>query len=121
MVLRVLVVDDHDEVRSAIGRMLAADGFDIVGEASDGAEALVLARADRPDLVVLDIRLPGPDGFEVARELARLSPAPAVVLISSHEARVYDEQVLRSPALAFITKSDLSGATLRQALDHVVP
>ena len=119
MVHRVLVVDDHEEVRSAIASMLTAEGFDVVGAARDGSEAVALVRRERPDVVLLDIRLPGPDGFEVARELSGLDPAPVVVLISSHEARVYDSQIARSPARAFISKSELSGATLRRALAGV--
>ena len=115
MVHRVLVVEDHEEVRSAIASMLTAEGFDVVGEARDGCEAVELVRRERPDVVLLDIRLPGPDGFEVARELAGIDPPPVVVLVSSHEARVYDSQIARSSALAFIPKSELSGATLRRA------
>ena len=98
MVHRVLVVEDHEEVRSAIASMLTAEGFDVVGEARDGCEAVELVRLERPDVVLLDIRLPGPDGFEVARELAGIDPPPVVVLVSSHEARVYDSQIARSSA-----------------------
>ncbi|GAA4108016.1 hypothetical protein GCM10022415_00380 [Knoellia locipacati] len=101
--------------------MLTTQGFAVIGEAANGADAMTMVLEERPDLVLLDIRLPGPDGFEVAHQLARLTPAPAVVLISSHEARVYDQQVLGSPAVAFITKSDLSGDTLRRALGEVTP
>ena len=89
MVRRVLVVDDHDDVRAAIVTLLTADGFAVVGEAANAEQALTVARREGPGVVLLDIRLPGPDGFAVARELSCLSPAPTVVLMSSREAGVY--------------------------------
>lgn len=113
---RVLVVDDHDEVRAAIVTMLTADGFRVVGEAANAEEALAAARRTRPGVVLLDIRLPGPDGFAVALELSRLTPSPTVVLMSSRDPRAYGRDLERSTAHAFIAKSDLSGATLRHVL-----
>lgn len=98
MVRRVLVVDDHDDVRAAIAAMLAADGYEVVATARTGDEALLLARHHRPDLVMLDIRLPGPDGFAVARDLARLTPPPTTVLMSSRDVDGYADQLARSPA-----------------------
>jgi len=120
MVRRVLVVDDHDDVRAAIVTLLTADGFAVVGEAANAEQALTVARREGPGVVLLDIRLPGPDGFAVARELSCLSPAPTVVLMSSREAGVYGPELERSTAEGFITKSDLSGATLRRVLGDVV-
>lgn len=120
MVPGVLVVDDHDEVRVAIVTMLTADGFRVVGQASNAEEALVAARRTRPDIVLLDIRLPGPDGFAVARELRRLTPSPTVVLMSSRDGRGYTPDLARSVAHAFISKSDLSGQSLRRVLGDVI-
>ena len=70
MSARVLIVDDHAPFRALARRVLTADGFDIVGEAADGASALDAARALRPDVVLLDVQLPDVDGFRVAQELA---------------------------------------------------
>lgn len=120
MVRRVLVVDDHDDVRAAIVTLLTADGFAVVGEAANAEQALRVARRERPGVVLLDIRLPGLDGFAVALELSCLSPAPTVVLMSSRAAAVYGPELERSTAKGFITKSDLSGATLRRVLGDVV-
>lgn len=119
MVRGVLVVDDHDDVRTAIVNMLTADGFRVVGEASNAEEALNAARRIRPGVVLLDIRLPGPDGFAVALRLSRLTPSPTVVLMSSRNARVYAPELQRSAAHAFIAKSDLSGPALRHVLGDV--
>ena len=68
MSARVLIVDDHAPFRALARRVLTADGFDIVGDATDGASALDAARALRPDVVLLDVQLPDVDGFRVARE-----------------------------------------------------
>jgi DNA-binding NarL/FixJ family response regulator len=83
MAVRVLIVDDHARFRALARLLLVADGFDVVGEAGDGAQALVAARALHPDVVLLDVQLPDEDGFAVAGTLAARRPAPAVVLVSS--------------------------------------
>jgi DNA-binding NarL/FixJ family response regulator len=113
----VLIVDDHAAFRSAARALLEASGFDVLGEAVDGASALLAATALRPELIVLDVQLPDIDGFEVAHRLARASsPAPAVVLISSRAASSYRRRLAETPALGFIAKSDLSGDALSDLL-----
>lgn len=76
---RVLVVDDDDTVREVVCRYLVASGFEVT-EAGDGTAALELALADPPDLVVLDLMLPGLDGLEVFRRLRAVAPVPVVML-----------------------------------------
>ena len=66
----VLIVDDHDGFRAGARALLEADGFEVVGEAADGAAALEEVRRLRPEVVLLDVQLPGIDGFEVAERLA---------------------------------------------------
>jgi two-component system nitrate/nitrite response regulator NarL len=116
----VLIVDDHAEFRAMARHLLADHGFNVVGEAEDGASALVEAARLRPSVVVLDIRLPDFDGFEVTRRLLagepRSGPVPAVVLISTQEAIDLGSPLRESRALGFITKSRLSGATLTAIL-----
>ena len=73
---------------------------------------MIEAERLRPDVVLLDIRLPGQDGFEVAHLLAASASPPAVVLISSREAATYGARIGESPAKGFITKRELSGETL---------
>jgi DNA-binding NarL/FixJ family response regulator len=118
MAVRVLIVDDHVPFRALARMLLVADGFDVVGEAGDGAEALRIARRLGPDVVVLDVQLPGVDGFGVAEALAAQAPAPAVVLVSSRARTDYGRRVDDSVARGFIAKAELSGATLRRVLDR---
>ena len=82
----VLIVDDHARFRGFARRLLEADGFEVVGEAGDGASALVAVAALRPQVVLLDVLLPDTDGFEVAERIAESSAAALVVLTSSREA-----------------------------------
>ena len=87
---RILIVDDEPLARERLRGLLAElDAGEIVGEAASGIEALSLAGQARPDLVLLDIRMPGMDGLEAARHLAALTPAPAVVFTTA-----YDEHAL---------------------------
>jgi DNA-binding NarL/FixJ family response regulator len=112
MTVRVLVVDDHAEVRGLIRRLLEADGLEVVGEAGDGASALSQAARLRPDVVLMDVLLPGADGIATAEALAR-SPRPApVVLTSSREAADLGDRLAAAAALGFVPKRELSGAVL---------
>ena len=108
----VLIVDDHDGFRASARRLLEADGFDVTGEAADGVEALEAYAALRPEIVLLDIQLPGADGFLIAEQLARVPDPPAVVLISSRDAATYGSRLVQSSARGFLTKADLSGKAL---------
>lgn len=112
----ILVVDDHDGFRSFARALLQVEGFEVVGEASDGASALEAAQRLEPDLVLLDVQLPDFDGFEIAERLAAWEEAPAVVLVSSRDASSYRRRLAETPARGFITKGDLSGAALRKLL-----
>lgn len=108
----VLIVDDHEAFRTAARALLEAGGFDVVGEAEDGEEALEAAATLRPDIVLLDIQLEGLDGFDIAHRLAESSEAPAVVLVSSRDAVAYGPRLAQTPARGFIPKSGLSGEAL---------
>ncbi|HEY8774857.1 MAG TPA: response regulator transcription factor [Gaiellaceae bacterium] len=114
--MTILVVDDHDGFRSFARALLQAEGFDVVGEASDGASALEAAAELEPQLVLLDIQLPDGDGFGIARQLADRPLAPAVVLVSTRDASSYRRRLAQTPALGFITKGELSGPALRRLL-----
>ncbi len=112
MSLSLLVVDDHAGFRSHVCSLFSQHGFDVAGEAADGASALEQVRRLRPDVVLLDVQLPGIDGFEVAISLSRQSFAPRVVLTSSRDATEYGERLRRAPILGFIPKHELSGSAL---------
>jgi CheY-like chemotaxis protein len=112
----VLVVDDHASFRAAATALLESEGFTVVGGAGDGDEALAQVGALRPDVVLLDVQLPGIDGFEVARRLATLAAPPAVLLISSRVAAEYGDQVASAPVRGFLDKQELSGPALTRLL-----
>jgi DNA-binding NarL/FixJ family response regulator len=113
---RVLVVDDHASFRSIARRVLAADGFLVVGEASAGAEAIRASDDLRPDVVLLGVQLPDVDGFAVAAALAAQVDPPAVVLVSSRSPADYGSRIEDCGARGFIPKSELSGHAMRRLL-----
>jgi DNA-binding NarL/FixJ family response regulator len=112
MLPTVLIVDDHAGYRSAARALLEAEGFEVVGESASGEDALERVEVLRPDLVLLDIGLPGIDGIEVAVRLAQRENPPAVVLTSSRDG-IGCESIFRAcGARGFIPKAELSGDTL---------
>lgn len=116
-VVRVLIVDDHAGFRSAARRLLTTAGFDVVGEATCGAEAVSTTERLRPDAVLLDVQLPDGDGFEVSRRLARQTKPPAVVLTSARALADYGLNVLPPGVRGFLPKTELSGTALSGVLD----
>jgi DNA-binding NarL/FixJ family response regulator len=92
--------------------VLEASGYTIAGEAADGESALRTAAEVGPDIVLLDIQLPGTDGFAVAQRLAQLPRPPAVVLVSTRDEDAYRQRLSEAPALGFVNKSDFSGSAL---------
>jgi DNA-binding NarL/FixJ family response regulator len=108
----VLLVDDHADFRASARAMLDAEGFDVVGDAADGEEAVAAVERLRPTVVLLDIQLPGIDGIEVAERLARAENPPKVVLISGRDPRAYGRRLEAAPARGFIAKSQLTGPAL---------
>jgi DNA-binding NarL/FixJ family response regulator len=112
MARRVLIVDDHAEFRALARGLLERDGFEVVGEAVDGAETLAAVERTRPEVVLLDVQLPDVNGFEVARALREGEDAPVVVMISTRDAADFGRRLERSGARGFIPKSRLSGAAL---------
>jgi len=116
-VCRVVVADDEPEFRTWL-RSLIADSkdFQLVGEASNGTEALRLIPSALPDLVIADIYMPEPDGLEVARYVQHNFSGMKAILISAYEERIYENLAKEEGALAFIPKARLSLDALRQAL-----
>ena len=105
----VLMVDDHHGFRTRARAMLEAHGFDVVGEASDGPSAVAAADRLRPDLALVDINLPGLDGFAVAAAIRAAGTAETIVLTSGREAADFGGRVAGSAADGFIPKAELSG------------
>ena len=116
MAKTVLIVDDHASFRRAVRLVLEYEGYEVVGEAATGEDGLRAARDLAPDLVLLDIQLPGIDGFEVASQLTSQDKPPAVVLTSSRDGTDFDQRVRRSGARGFIPKAEISGQWLADLL-----
>jgi DNA-binding NarL/FixJ family response regulator len=108
---RVLIVDDHAGFRASARRMLETDGFEVVGEAADGAEAMTAARELMPDVVLVDVGLPDCDGRDLAECLGAEPNDVAILLISSR-----DDVESGEEALGFIPKDRLSGRAIAELL-----
>ena len=114
--MTVLIVDDHASFRRAARKLLEHHGYRVVGEACDGESALAAVREMRPDVVLLDVQMPGIDGFEVASWLSAGGNPPAIVLVSSRDGLDFGKLVTESGARGFIAKHDLSGPALAALL-----
>ena len=114
----ILIVDDDPRFRTQARDILAGDGFDVIGEAVDGASGLEAAQALQPDFVLLDIGLPDIEGFQVAHDLAMDGPPPLVVLTSSRDARAYGRRLTSGDCLGFLPKEKVSGAAIRALVDR---
>ena len=102
--LRVLVADDQELVRAGFRLSLEAAGFAVVGEAADGAQALTLAAAQQPDVVLMDIRMPVLDGLAATRQLTASAGAPKVVILTTFDLDDYVYEALRAGASGFLLK-----------------
>ena len=112
VVTTVLIVDDHPSFRASARAILEADGFEVIGEAEDGATALEKVRELTPDVLLIDVQLPDMDGFAVSAKLQRNGSGPVVVVVSSRDAADYGTLVEECGARGFIAKDELSGAAL---------
>jgi NarL family two-component system response regulator LiaR len=118
--LTVLIVDDHELVRQGVRAFLDAQAdLHVVGEASSGKEALLLARELVPDVVLMDLLMPGLDGVEATRRLKETSPRSQVVVLTSHHDDAHVFPALRAGALSYVLKSigpeELAGTVRRAA------
>ncbi|HEY7150362.1 MAG TPA: response regulator transcription factor [Solirubrobacterales bacterium] len=112
----VLIVDDHSGYRACARRLLEREGYRVVGEAADAESAVARARELSPQLALVDVYLPGIDGFEVASRLAELEVAPAIVLISSRDRAELGSLASGNPARGFVRKDKLSRAAIEELL-----
>jgi DNA-binding NarL/FixJ family response regulator len=112
----VLIVDDHPSFRATARILLEAEGFDVIGEAVDGATAVTETCRLRPEVVLLDVQLPDTDGFHVAETITARPDAPAVILVSSRDPSDFGPLVSRSGARGFVPKAELSGERVEALL-----
>ncbi len=120
--VRVLIVDDQMPFREA-SRMVVemTDGFDVVGEAENGEQAIEMAATLRPDLVLMDVQMPGIDGLEATRRIMAFDGPPHVLVMSTHESGNYDEPALDAGAIAFLPKSSFSMDVLEEVWEAIGP
>jgi two-component system, NarL family, response regulator LiaR len=122
---KLLIADDHAMVREGIRSMLANEpDLQIVGEAKDGEEALELCRRFRPELVLMDVRMPKMDGLEATRAIKEVSPQTAILMVSTYESQEYLVEAVKAGAAGYILKEATKGqllGTLRRVLDGETP
>jgi DNA-binding NarL/FixJ family response regulator len=112
-----LIVDDHPSFRASARAMLEAEGFDVVGELTEGASVVDAVIALHPDVVLLDVQLPDMSGFEVCAELEACEDGTCqVILVSSRDLSDYGELVATSHACGFVPKGELSGDVIAALL-----
>ncbi|HTS35174.1 MAG TPA: response regulator transcription factor [Candidatus Solibacter sp.] len=103
--VRILLADDHTVVRKGLGLLLESHaGFKVIAEAADGREAVAMAEAHRPDVVVLDVAMPLLNGIEAARQISAKLPETAIVFLSMHSDEGYVLKALKSGAKAYLLK-----------------
>jgi DNA-binding NarL/FixJ family response regulator len=104
-VTRIVVADDHQVVRNGFAELLGTqEDFDVVGTAADGAEAVSICRRLTPDIVLMDVRMPGTDGIEATRQLAGDDNAPRVIILTTFDLDEYVYDALRAGASGFLLK-----------------
>jgi two-component system invasion response regulator UvrY len=108
-----MLVDDHELIRIALGKILGdASDVSIVAEASNGEEALKKARQDKPDVVILDVDMPGMGGIEATQRLNALPSKPKIIVVSVHSQAPYPQRLLEAGAMGYLPKGARSDEVL---------
>lgn len=118
--LRVLVVDDHEAVRKGVCAILDShNDIEVCGEAANGVEAVEKATALHPEVVVMDISMPGMDGIAASREILKLYPETGIVILSMHNSKQLIEGARKIGVRGYVTKGQ-AGSALLAAIQAVV-
>ena len=117
--MRVALADDHRLVRDGLRALLEADGrYEVVAEADDGLQVVQLVEKERPDVLLLDLMMPGLHGLDVIDQLAKRVPSTKVIVLTMHSDEAYVVRALRSGATGYVLK-DAPGSELLHAIDEV--
>src|SRR5262249_45261530 len=117
---RLIVADDHELARAGLRSMLEGErGLELVGEASNGREAVALCRQHQPDLALLDVRMPELDGLAATRAIKQVSPKTSVLIVTTHEHHDYLIAALKAGAAGYLLK-DISRQELLMAVRRVL-
>jgi DNA-binding NarL/FixJ family response regulator len=118
--LRVLVADDHESVRKGVCAILGSrSDLEICAEAVDGRDAIAKTTALRPQVVLMDVSMPGMDGISAAREILKLHPSTAIIILSMHDSKQLIENARKIGVRGYVTKAQ-AGSELLEAIDAVV-
>lgn len=113
---KILVVDDHDLVRMGIVRMLAdVEGYQVVGDAKSGEEAVTKARVLKPDVVLMDVKMPGMGGLEATKKLLTVNPVLKIIAVTACDDDLYPTRLMQAGAVGYVTK----GAEFTEITDAI--
>jgi DNA-binding NarL/FixJ family response regulator len=112
----ILIVDDHPSFRASARTVLESEGFEVIGEAVDGASAISEVCRLRPQVVLLDVQLPDIDGFDVCLKITAHAEHPTVIMTSSRDGSDFGPLVSTSGASGFVPKAELSGERMQELL-----
>jgi len=122
--ISILIAEDHNVIRQALSALLKTEGsFQVIGEAKNGREAVIMALADRPDVILMDISMPLLCGIEATRQILAANPDARIVILSAHAEDEYFEEMLKVGAFAFLNKdasADVLFGAIRKATDRAV-
>ncbi|WP_082191671.1 response regulator [Cellvibrio sp. pealriver] len=117
---KILVVDDHDLVRMGIVRMLAdIDGYQVVGDAKSGEEAVTKARILKPDVVLMDVKMPGMGGLEATKKLLTVNPVIKIIAVTACDDDLYPTRLMQAGAVGYVTKG-AEFTEITDAIDKVI-
>ena len=117
---KILVVDDHDLVRMGIARMLAdVPGYQVVGDAKSGEEAVSMARELMPDVVLMDVKMPGMGGLEATRRLRQYNPKVKIIAVTACDDSLHPTRLMQAGAVGYVTKG-ADFAEITDAINRVV-
>jgi DNA-binding NarL/FixJ family response regulator len=118
VLVRVLIADDNALIRSGLARLVAAEGdLQVVGTAADGLRAVELAEREQPDVVLLDLSMPGLDGVSAAEQIRRKSPSSRVLVLSSHVQEAYVTAAFAAGVHGYLSK-DVSPSDVVEGIRH---